>query len=211
MVFYCTIPFTPSFADVWILGDSLVRWAEARAVERGTPNLRQPGVHIVWDGVSSRGIQDLHSAIQYGLLQGQSPAMIILHLAGNNIDNTNTWKIIKCLIAEIEYLFLNFPEALIVWTYILPRLHWRNTTNDDNSLRTMDRKRKRINRHIKELILNRPNGRVVVHAEITRWTPGFFGQDGVHLSDVGYDMYLLTLQDAISLFLANLETKSVGL
>ncbi|MEW8547622.1 MAG: SGNH/GDSL hydrolase family protein [Candidatus Thiodiazotropha sp.] len=198
-------------AEIWIVGDSIVRWAEARATERGTPTLTAAGISLNWNGRSSMSTLDLHGVLQFGLLQGLSPSMIVMHLGGNDIDNSNTCKIIKHLKANVRYLFCNFPQALIVWTYILPRFQWRNTDNSEESLLKMDKKRKRINRQIKEWVLSWPNGRVILHKDITCDTPGFFLPDGVHLSDIGNDMYLLTLQDAITSFLTDPTIQVAGI
>ena len=98
-------------------------------------------------------IQDLHSSLQYGMLQSGLPLMILLHLGGNNRDNTNTWKIVCKAKSNIKYIFRNFPGSLLVWTDILPRLYWRNTDNTIQSLKAMDLKRKKVNRMIKSIVL----------------------------------------------------------
>lgn len=75
----------------------------------------------------------------------------------------------------------------------------------------MDRKRKKVNRRIRNLVLKHPNGRVIVNKEIDRHTPGFFDDDGVHLSLVGYRMYLLSLSDALYTFLHYPDIKVFGM
>ena len=152
-------------------------------------------------------IQDLHSSLQYGMLQGRLPWMILLQLGGNNIDNTNAWKIVCKAKTNIKYIFRNFPGSLLVWTDILPRLYWRNTDNTIQSLKAMDLKRKKVNRMIKSIVLKHPNGRVIIHGNIDRHTLGFFDHDGVHLSAVGYHMYLFTLSEALSAFIHHDDMK----
>lgn len=186
-----------------MIGDSIVRHAGETAVKQGDPNLGLQNKHIDWDGQSSMRLEDLHASLQYALLKGWKPWMILLHLGGNNIDNTNTWKIVKKTEAEIKYIYQHFPDSFLVWTDILPRFYWRNTQNDEHSLKIMDLKRKKVNRRIRKFVLAHPNGRAIIHRNIDRRTPGFFAHDGVHLSVVGYYMYLHTLSEAVSAFLDN--------
>lgn len=123
------------FAEVWVLGDSTVRWAGERAKQNSAKFADRS---ITWDGRSGMKVQDLHSAIQYGILKGYKPKMIVVHLGGNNLSSSNTCQIISILKKSLDYLFSVFSSTLIVWTFILPRLNWRNTPNTSASAKTMD-------------------------------------------------------------------------
>ena len=63
---------------------------------------------------------------------------------------------------------------------------------DSISLFLIKKKRKKVNRMIKGIVLKHSNGRVLVHGQIARQTQCFFADDGVHLSTVGYHMYLFS-------------------
>ena len=164
-----------------------------------------------WDGHSSMRVQELHSILQFGMLQGRCPSMIVLHLGGNNIDNMIHWKIVNKIRSNAKYIFCNFPSSLLVWTDILPRFYWKNTDNTFRALKLMDLKRKKVNRMIKGIVLEHSNGRVLVHGQIARQTPGFFDDDGVHLSTVGYHMYLFSLSEALSAFMRQVDLKVFNL
>lgn len=192
-----------------MLGDSLVRWAGERAKIKGKDNLGNADIKVIWDGHSSLTVQDLRTAIQHGILRGNKPYVIVLHVGGNNVSSSNTCQIAQILSGSIDYLTQTFPTAIIVWTYIIPRLSWRNTPNTPASAKVMDLKRKRINRKVKQIICKFTLGRVIIH-DIDRLTKGFYRKDGVHLSDVGNDMYLLTLSDAIQTFLSDKSVRVVG-
>ncbi|XP_053392992.1 uncharacterized protein LOC128555234 [Mercenaria mercenaria] len=193
--------------EVWVLGDSIVHWAGERAVARNAFKEN----NMDWDGKSGMTVQELHSAIQYSILQGKTPTIIVLHVGGNNISSSNTCQIISIIKKAIDYLFLNFPESIVVWTYILPRLNWRNTPNTLASAKIMDLKRKNVNRKIRNYILQHSNGRCLNHKSLNRETPGFFRRDGIHLSDVGNDMYILTLSEAINTFKREKDCKELHL
>ena len=191
-----------------MLGDSIVRWAGERAKQK---NLKFAERSVIWDGRSGMKVKELHSAIQHGILKGYKPKIIIVHLGGNDITSSNTCQIISVLTKSLEYLFSVFSNSMIVWTNILPRLRWRNTPNTPASAKTMDLKRKRINRKMRQITLQHELGRTLNHQAINRDTPGFYHSDGVHLSDVGIEMYLLSLEQSISSFFKNKTCKELNL
>ncbi|XP_060585231.1 uncharacterized protein LOC132741151 [Ruditapes philippinarum] len=164
----------PASNNIWVVGDSLVRWAGARYSVRSRNAL---GDDIVdWDGHSGLKVEDLHSKMQLGVLKGKSPKMIFLHIGGNNIVNTNVCKIIRQLKCEIRCIFENFQSAIIVWVFILPRLSWL-WQGKGSDLACMNRKRQRVNRSISQFMLTQPNGRSLHIKSIDKGTPGFFRAD----------------------------------
>ena len=182
-----------------MIGDSILAHAGETASAKGTPNLGLVDTVVDWDGHSSMRVQELHSILQFGMLQG------------NNIDNMIHWKIVNKIRSNAKYIFCNFPSSLLVWTDILPHFYWKNTDNTFRSLKLMDLKRKKVNRMIKGIVLEHSNGRVLVHGQIARQTPGFFDDGGVHLSTVGYHMYLFSLSEALSAFMRQVDLKVFNL
>ena len=98
-------------AGIWVLGDSIVRWAGVQYHERARPS------SIDWSGYSGLKVEELHSKIQHGLLAGKDPKLILIHVGGNNITDTNTCKITRILQREIKYICDTFHDSLVVWTY----------------------------------------------------------------------------------------------
>ena len=168
-----------------MIGDPILAHAGETASAKGTPNLGLVDTVVDWDGHSSMRVQELHSILQFGMLQGRCPSMIVLHLRGNNIDNMIHLKIVNKIRSNAKYTF--------------------------RSLKLMDLKRKNVNRLIKGIALEHSNGRVLVHGQIARQTPGFFADDGVHLSTVGYHMYLFSLSEALSAFMRKVDLKVFNL
>ena len=71
---------------------------------------------------------------------------------------------------------------------VLPRLVWASGSPEDC-------KRRRLNRHGR-LVASSLKGHQV-GVEIDNTTPGFFRPDGIHLSQVGLEMMLDNLRDAV--------------
>ena len=145
---------------------------------------------------------ELHGQVQLTMLFNSPPAMIIIHLGGNDLVTIKQGKLIKSIKRDLNYISSVFPSALIVWSDILPRLSWRGITPTLENLGKINRKRKCINRAGRQMARELPRGRVIIH-EIDTETKGLFSRDEVHLSPVGNDIFLSTLSEAIDSFLKN--------
>ena len=146
--------------------------------------------------------------IQLGLIQGRHPSMIFVHVGGNNIANTNQCKIIRLLKRELYYLREIFPQSTIVWVFILPRLYWSSTPGSSDLVK-MNKKRLRINRSISNFTLNNVNGKSLYIKSIDTKTTGFFRKDNVHLSDIGNELFIFSIEEAIVGFGIKTEKKFI--
>ena len=93
-----------------MIGDSILAHAGEMASDKGTPNLGLVDTVVDWDGHSLMRVQELHSILQFGMLQGRCPSMIVIHLGGNDIDNMIHWKIVNKIRSIAKYIFCNFPS-----------------------------------------------------------------------------------------------------
>jgi hypothetical protein len=66
----------------------------------------------------------------------------------------------------------------------------------------MEHTRKRINHGISSFLLKH-NCYVVKHPDFDDKLSGLFANDGVHLSFIGCDLFINTLQDALETFIAS--------
>ena len=88
------------------------------------------------------------------------------------------------------------PSSMLVWSQILPRLKWRYS----EILRAMDRCKNRVNSSI-ESFLMKNSGSYIRYPEI-KANEKFF-EDGVHLSSLGNEIFLNTLQGGIESIVEN--------
>ena len=125
--------------EVWVLGDSIPRWAGVRATERGTPNLRM-GTSIGWHAVGGLTWPRLRQTIELQVLLDEPPKVIVIHLGGNDLCNFTTTQIINNIHREMSYLREALPNTCIIWVDILDRCCWAS----ELSKGAMRRKRSRI-------------------------------------------------------------------
>lgn len=143
-------------------------------------------------------LDDLLPRFQQAMLFNRPPKMILVHVGGNDLVQFKVTRIIKDLKRHLSYIASVFPEALVIWSDILPRTHWRGAINTPENLRKLDNKRKRINRAGRLVTKELPHGRSIRHSIDT--TPGLLKEDGVHLTLIGNAIFLDTLQEALHTF-----------
>ncbi|XP_045160135.2 uncharacterized protein LOC123525283 [Mercenaria mercenaria] len=186
-------PLLQNDADVWVLGDSIPYWAGVRAEKTGKPNLRLQDIQIGWWGVRGLGWQGFRHQVEAQVLLCLPPKMIIVSLGGNDLTNIKTPGIREIIQREVSYLRDALPNTVIVWMDILQRRVWKGARDGH---KTLEQKRKRLNRLGRRIVLESGNGDVIM-PDIDSST-NFYRSDGVHLNDVGLEFYLDYIKDVIS-------------
>jgi hypothetical protein len=88
------------------------------------------------------------------------------------------------------------PGSMIVYSNILPRRTWRYSNNTD----AMERTRKRLNRGLMTYLLQN-NSYAIAHYDFDDSYSALYDDDGVHLSFIGKDIFINTIQEALFQFL----------
>ena len=170
-----------------MVGDSLIHWAGHYAQEQGRENLGLPH-QLDWMGVRGMHWEQFTHKMQLKVLFSEPPKVIFIHLGGNDIELLTVCRIMNKIKSGFRYMRAAFPDCQLVWVDILPRLVWASGSPEDC-------KRRRLNRHGR-LVASSLKGHQV-GVEIDNTTPGFFRPDGIHLSQVGLEMMLDNLRDAV--------------
>ncbi|XP_045188224.2 uncharacterized protein LOC123546100 [Mercenaria mercenaria] len=181
-------------ADVWMIGDSIIHWAGERAKQRGRENLRLPGDRTVrWLTIRGMKWQDFHHVIQRERLFCTPPKAIVLHLGGNDLRTWSLYKLRRVINKEIKYLYECFPDTIVIWYDILQRRNWGGCYKENVA---MEKKRRRVNYFGRKAVTARSQGRTL-ETQIDFATAGFYRGDGIHLSEVGLEMFLDSLRDGL--------------
>lgn len=150
---------------------------------------------VVWAGVSGlRYSQVLNIANSLSQCL-PTPNYLIVHFGGNDLGSENCGLLRKNLKQVLLGLMMLFPNTNIIYSCILPRLNWRYSYND----KTMEKSRVRVNRALIHYAVQHGH-KAIKHPDFNDKTNGLFSSDGVHLSPVGNDILLLTLQSALEAF-----------
>ncbi|KAJ8314851.1 hypothetical protein KUTeg_007001 [Tegillarca granosa] len=185
-----------SLSDIWIVGSSIVYWAQRRALSRPVGRnlgLEKYGVQIRWCVIRGMKWSQLLTRIQRDLRN--FPQYLVIQLGSNDLVSRASgmlhWEM------KLDLLSLSkLPNTTVVWSCILPRLFWYGA----RSQVAIDNVRKRTNREISSYIL-KLGGRVITQSDLSDKETGCYRFDGIHLSDIGNDIYLNALQGALESFL----------
>ncbi|XP_052716737.1 uncharacterized protein LOC128189245 isoform X2 [Crassostrea angulata] len=195
------VPTNMNQDSVWIIGSSIIHWAQKYAETTNQLNLGLNHFTINWNGRRGMVWEYLYTTVSSMLIANKQPTILIIHCGGNNIgDPQNTLKgiqkFMKLTLSQIADLL---PNTLIVWSHILPRSNWRqslSTIEGENS-------RRRINSAIATFVLKKLNGASIKYPDIQITQKRLFRLDGVHLSDLDNNIYINSLKNAIVQFVTS--------
>ncbi|XP_040203635.1 uncharacterized protein LOC120935648 [Rana temporaria] len=180
---------------VWILGHSYVVRGEKRAEAR--PSGRQLGIsrqeaRVRWLGVPgmlwSRVVPEVHKWARLD----RPPEVLVIHAGGNDLGVRSMLEIARDIKFDFQRLRLSFPETVVVWSDMVARTSWRMARSVD----AVNRARRKLNRNVGRFVL-RNGGLVVRHPELEVDPWRYLRSDGVHLTDVGIDMWALRLGEGV--------------
>lgn len=180
---------------MWILGHSYVFRGSLRAAVR--PDGRQLGFRreealvrwlgkrgMLWGGF----LPEVHRFVRLD----RAPDVLVIHLGGNDLGKRPFRELIRDIKYDCLRLWALFPGIITVWSDIVPRRFWREARSADR----INKARIRINRTVGRFMAR--NGAVVVrHRDLENGVGAFWKTDGVHLNEVGTDLWTLGLQNGI--------------
>lgn len=200
---------------IWILGSSIVKHAfcYARKSQYGANlELDRHNATIFWQGKGGMRVEEICSKVRTLLKVQNAPHMLVIHCGGNNIPaskgaqigdrHAKSADLRDKLKTVIEKLIQLLPSTIIIWSQILPRLHWRGGINQP----AMERTRMRVNSYVATLLIGLW-GKYIRYPELHKANTGMFCKDKVHLSGMGNDMFLYRLQQALQAFLNDSSVK----
>ncbi|KAM4023859.1 uncharacterized protein ACNLHF_024805 [Anomaloglossus baeobatrachus] len=180
---------------IWILGHSFVFWGARRAEVR--QNGRQLGLDraqatVRWIGDRgmewSRVVPEFH----FHCKVERPPDVLVLHVGGNDLGARASQDLIRDIKLDLLQLWKEYPGLIVMWSDIVTRLAWRGARSVDK----VNKARAQVNRVVARF-MTRNGGLVVRHRELEPATWQFRRGDGVHLNDIGADLWALGLQDGV--------------
>lgn len=102
---------------------------------------------VLWQGMGGMRSHQLIRKVRTLLKYEEAPYMLVIHCGGNDIDQILKSVELRATIKKIlDKLVVLLPKAILAWSQILPRLHWRGEI-DHQALEKV-RVRTCINSHI---------------------------------------------------------------
>ncbi|KAM4025860.1 uncharacterized protein ACNLHF_026288 [Anomaloglossus baeobatrachus] len=183
----------PATPKIWIVGHSYVFWAAQRAGNRpGGRNLGFHHVELLWRGVRGLRWSQVLSEVVDISRQSSAPTILVLHAGGNDIGNIRLAELLTMMRSDLDRFPGFFSELRIVWSEIILRVVWQGSSD----LEVIDRTRCTVNTRMSRFIRYR-SGVVVRHRQLEGDNRRLMMPDGVHLTDIGLDIFLSGIQDGL--------------
>ncbi|KAJ8303595.1 hypothetical protein KUTeg_019991 [Tegillarca granosa] len=181
---------------IWCVGSSIIKRAFMVARQRpGGSNLTLDGngISLWWQGYSGLKLTDIQKKIRLiSTYADNTPTYILLHCGGNDIGCTPLKQLFAVVKTLLNFLQQTFPYTRIIWSQILPRASWRYS----NDCVAMDKARIRLNSYAAKSVLN-SGGAYLKHPDIKLYAIQLYSPDLVHLSDIGNNIFLNSIQSGL--------------
>jgi hypothetical protein len=121
-----------------------------------------------------------------------TPDVIALHVAGNDLGAYEIGDLRYFLRAQLRYIKRNYPNTKLIWSQILPRTNWRHSKNNE----AMEKARKRLNSYAATRTIGM-GGTYIKYPNIYLANTELWSTDGIYLSNVRNERFLNSLQHAL--------------
>jgi len=150
---------------------------------------------VQWQGQRGMKWNHLLPKVKYMLSVTAPPSMLFVHVGGNDLTSIPLRKLTEMAKYDLTALAGMCPQTVLVWSDVLPRIHYRGAQSDQK----MEKTRKTFNSSMRAFI-KKENGKAIRHPKIQWDFPELFRDDGVHLNDKGNDAFLGTFHNSIRCF-----------
>ncbi|XP_073431917.1 uncharacterized protein [Dendrobates tinctorius] len=178
---------------VWVLGHSFIYWACKRAeIRPGGKNFYFPQLEVNWRGIRGLQWEQIFPELVKISKSAKGPLILLLHAGGNDLCKTTGAELFTTMKTDIKRAVCLIPDMVVVWSDIISRTVWHGAKDP----KAIDKSRRKINSKMAKFVKEN-FGIVVHHHNLEENISPLLRPDGVHLTDIGLDMFLLNLQDGV--------------
>ncbi|XP_078541863.1 uncharacterized protein LOC144827417 [Lissotriton helveticus] len=189
-----------SVVTVWIVGHSFVKWARVQAARSYFGDLlgfNDRMFNVLWKGKGGMLWRELIPCLNNNMVGGVCPDILVIHLGENDLCATKGVVLLRAMKRDLGLIKERWAGCHVFWTELIPRRIWRGAVNP----RAVDRARKKVNSEVSRCCRSLGFSRIS-HRDIKFESVEFFRDDGVHLSRVGMELYLLEIREVLARALA---------
>jgi hypothetical protein len=121
---------------IWIIGSSLVHWAEHRA-HRATGKWNMlPSQKVSWHGQRGMKWNQLLPKMKTLMRSATPPQMLFVHLGGNDLASTPLRQLTQQAQCNMKALSELCPQTVLIWSDVLPRIRYRGADANNKMKKT---------------------------------------------------------------------------
>lgn len=197
---FSTAELTPGAKDkrsrtsVWIVGSSIVYWAHKRASQLRDINLgiKTSEACVEWYGTRGMRWNALLPKLMELVQSKPPPDVLILYVGSNDVGYVKPMDLVKMIKNDLGTIKEMCPDTQLIYNEILSRINWRGASNNEDG----EQQRLTINKYVKPAVESM-GGFMIHHPDIRNVNLTLYRDDGVHLNDVGYDIFNGNVADTV--------------
>lgn len=145
-----------------------------------------------WRGLRGlRWAQVLSETIEISRVS-PAPVILVIHAGGNDLCFIRLAELLTLMRADIDRFMGYFSEIVLVWSEVIPRVTWQGA----HDAGAVERARRTLNTRMACFVRSRA-GVVIRHRQLEGDNRRLMRADGVHLNNIGLDIFLSGLQDGV--------------
>ena len=167
--------------QVWIVGDSMVHWAAARALKHrdGLQLGLGQGFWLSWKGKRGAHMKETFNKLSEKLqVASTKPHVILLHIGTNDLGSTPFHELRNSLKEGLEVIWIIVPQARIIWSDVIPRRYYASARSSGR----VDKLRRKLNWFARRWVIHNRDG--FTSHQITAKQNELYVK---YLSHMGYD------------------------
>ncbi|XP_061464726.1 uncharacterized protein LOC133376496 [Rhineura floridana] len=188
---YAGVLSLPVPVRIVLCGHSILFWAHRRASSSfaGTQLQLSASAIVSWEARRGMLWDALLPLVCRTMASAAQPHILLIHLGKNDLVQCPGMDLLLKVTHDLTWLRRSYPTLILVWSEMLMRRVWRGALHPNK----IDRSRKWVSRKVRDLVLSL-GGACITHDRIRFYSPQLFRDDGVHLSELGCDLFLEDLR-----------------
>ncbi|XP_069098457.1 uncharacterized protein [Pleurodeles waltl] len=183
------------FLELWVIGHSFIKWAQRQAQRTSIGDnlgLDSSRYRIKWIGKGGMLWEELLPRLQS--LRGRAHCLdvLLIHLGENDLVRTTGLNLLKRMKGDLQVLLEQWRGCHVVFTAFVPHRVWRGARKPG----AIERARRKLNKEMKGFCVGR-GVTFLEHLDLKFEDAEFFRDDGVHLSFIGMELYLLQVKEQL--------------
>ena len=148
---------------------------------------------IIWLGKGGMLWKEL-KAVLNNMLRGRACRdVLVIHLGDNDLVREKGLAMIKAMKVDLKEINRKWAGTFVIWSEWIARREARGAVKPA----AIDKVRRKVNNEMRGFCRENNFGRIA-HPELRYEEARFFRTDGVHLSTIGMEMYILQIKEVVA-------------